>query len=197
MNIKALAASAITAVAITCSGALAATVETINFGASPTVQASSFSFDALGTTDLLTVSPFPAAFGLNQVHRDTNGLGFNAFLIPDPNEVNITETLFFSFSRDVKLHSMTLSLFNPATESYSIVVDVTGEPVDITLAGTANPVDFGMVTSDFFAVSTLGLTSTFRIASLSISEVPVPAAGLLLVGALGGLGALKRRRQTA
>lgn len=33
--------------------------------------------------------------------------------------------------------------------------------------------------------------------NLSVSEVPVPAAGLLMVGAIGALGALRRRRKKA
>lgn len=193
MKIKALVASAITAVALTCSGALAATLETINLGGSPTNQALTMKFDGLGTSDLLTVAPI----GLAYVHQNSNGLGMNTWFVNDSNQLGVAETLGFFFSRDVKLHSLTFSAFDPSYENYTILVDVTGEPIDVTLGGNSNPFEFGMLVGDAFTVSAIGLNDSFRISSLTISEVPVPAAGVLLIGALGGLGALKRRRKAA
>ena len=40
-------------------------------------------------------------------------------------------------------------------------------------------------------------TGGFDVDSISVSAVPLPAAGFLLVGALGGLAALRRRRKAA
>lgn len=49
----------------------------------------------------------------------------------------------------------------------------------------------------FYTVATdgiLGSSSSIAYGDLTPSAVPLPAAGLLLVGALGGLGALRRRK---
>ena len=40
-------------------------------------------------------------------------------------------------------------------------------------------------------------TSDAALAGLSISAVPLPAAGILLLGALGGLGFVSRKRKAA
>ena len=38
-----------------------------------------------------------------------------------------------------------------------------------------------------------GPTGGFDVASISVSAIPLPAGGLLLIGALGGLALLRRR----
>jgi len=186
-----IAATAV-ALSLVGTGALAATLETINLGA-PTNQANSISFDGLGTTDLFTVKPIPEFQG--QVYQNGNGLGMDTWVLPDSNQLGGLETLGFYFTRDVKFHSLTFTAFNENVENYTIVVDVTGAPIDVTLGGNDNPFNFGMLVGDFFSVSALGVRDSFRISSLTISEVPVPAAGFLLVGALGGLAALRRKKR--
>ncbi|MGX0978396.1 hypothetical protein ACSSVY_004136 [Roseovarius sp. MBR-51] len=44
-------------------------------------------------------------------------------------------------------------------------------------------------------LSTQAATGGFDVDAISVSAVPLPAAGFLLVGALGGLAALRRRKQ--
>ncbi len=45
--------------------------------------------------------------------------------------------------------------------------------------------------------STNSSTGGFDVDAIGVSPVPVPAAGLLLIGSLGGLAALRRRRKSA
>jgi hypothetical protein len=49
-------------------------------------------------------------------------------------------------------------------------------------------------TFQYVPTSQVSSTDEFYIDSISVAPVPVPAAGLLLLGALGGLAALRRRR---
>ncbi len=60
------------------------------------------------------------------------------------------------------------------------------------------PVTFGGVYSLLrLTDATTGDGDGFDVDSVSVSAVPVPAAGFLLIGALGSLAALKRRRAKA
>jgi len=54
----------------------------------------------------------------------------------------------------------------------------------------------GSQTLSFAAVGTSNSLGGF-VDNVSIAAIPVPAGGLLLIGALGGLAALRRRRKTA
>ncbi len=66
---------------------------------------------------------------------------------------------------------------------------------DIALVGSLaqNPfADFGVR-----AQGTSGPSSSIKFGLVETAAVPVPAAGFLLIGALGGLAALRRRRRTA
>lgn len=67
--------------------------------------------------------------------------------------------------------------------------------VAFTFSGVFDTVRLTDVTMQFGSPSaTAGRTGGFDVANISVSPVPVPAAGLLLVGALGGMAALRRRR---
>ncbi|WP_417463018.1 VPLPA-CTERM sorting domain-containing protein [Kordiimonas sp.] len=55
---------------------------------------------------------------------------------------------------------------------------------------------FGQNTNDP-SDSTRSLTGGFDLDAIAVSAVPLPAAGFLLIGALGGLAALRRRRKAA
>ena len=56
--------------------------------------------------------------------------------------------------------------------------------------------DFSRVASLSFSISSSGLIDSTdgRLDSIEVSAVPVPAAGLLLLGAMGGLAGLRRRK---
>lgn len=101
-----------------------------------------------------------------------------------------------------KTKTMDVTLANPVvTESYSYNIKTSGNTRDdmkweqFALRFTATS-SSSLLT---FAAANGGANSAFGPAldNVSISAVPVPASGMLLFGALGGIAALRRRRKAA
>ena len=81
--------------------------------------------------------------------------------------------------------------------SYGELIDRTFSPIlkfsEIT---GSNVFDFSQVASLSFTINSTGTvdSSDGRLDAITVSAVPVPAAGLMLLGALGGAAALRRRK---
>jgi hypothetical protein len=85
----------------------------------------------------------------------------------------------------------------------------TGSVQTVSAVDTFNRVNGGFASTTFAPILTSSIYFTIRstndsvgfadgaLAGIGIAPVPVPAAGLLLIGGLGGLAALKRRRRAA
>lgn len=70
--------------------------------------------------------------------------------------------------------------------------------VAFTFTGVFDTLRLTDVTPTFGSLkANAGPTGGFDVANISVAPVPVPAAGLLLIGALGGIAALGRRRMAA
>ena len=129
----------------------------------------------------------------------------------DLDEVSYScESLTITFAQDVLVDSIeVLDLFGTETV---LVYDDNGVLVgtisalsgagDNSVGGySTGAIAGGYTTSLTFVAgplndspSTAGLPD-FALASINVAAIPVPAAGLLLLGGLGGLGMLKRRRK--
>lgn len=147
-------------------------------------------------------NPSTINFGTRLVDQDPDGLGADAFFDSDQVDGSFgNDVLVFSFSREVTLDTLSFgnvdgnddfAFGSVAGNSFTRIVsfqDVTGAPFNLS---TISPNDENVGLS--FGVGAIGSNDNFTIAGLSItpSPIPLPATGLLLLGALG-LGAAGSR----
>lgn len=148
--------------------------------------------NALGASDA-TQNPFSGFYSLGLGGSAVFGFGTN-FGAPGA-VLEVT-----SGSRSAHPENLLVEAFNIAANAWESLATISNQgPTGLTLA-VSLPLEPGAV------YSLLRLTDMSPIASgrdgwdidsVSVSAVPVPAAGLLLIGALGGLVALRRRKALA
>lgn len=108
---------------------------------------------------------------------------------------NQGEFLTFTFATPVDLLGINLAGFDTGSESYDLYINgaLYAEDSSASLRSTS----ITGVTSLTIAAS----TGSFKVKGIkavpSLAPVPLPAAGLMLAGALGGIGLAKRRRRRA
>lgn len=168
--------------------------------------------DVLAGVDL-TVTPTNASASNDSVTQTGNGLGVSGtntacafwlcFEVGDgPEGLDSKwgyEALTFTFTEAVKLGSLGFSLFD-ASDDYTITVN------GVSVQSDENPYDFGWEVADTFNIGVIFGDDTtifpkiyddFRVSSLTVAAVPLPAAGWLMLAGLGGLAATRRRRKSA
>ena len=111
-----------------------------------------------------------------------------------------SETLTLYFTKAVTVTQFVIGHLNWG-DDFQVITDVATH--NYGPSGLSNPFALNDLTN-FISFRTTGTLYDWRgpdaitLASLTaIAPVPLPASALLLLGALGGLGALRRRRKTA
>lgn len=129
-----------------------------------------------------------------------DGLGANEFVLLDfgPLTVNLQAIHFSNVDDDDRFSVLSFGngANSPATE-----MSLDRNLADgVAYAWSSN---YSVSPSSIFAIGALGDNDDFNVkrimfevvASAPVAPVPLPAGGLLLVGALGGLGLMRRRRK--
>lgn len=112
------------------------------------------------------------------------------------------ETLVLDFSHQISLTSLTLrdsshNLLSAGDEIW--IYNATANYSAYFTVGLSNLLDWGTGTTWWFemALAPDYTPTEFYISSISTSPIPLPAGGLLLLTALGGMAAARRRRKAA
>lgn len=199
-NIKTLSLAATLVVA----GAVSANAVTYDFEAYADGTYGEGVFDGVawngnlaGGSTGLTVT---ASGGDDFAYLDAGGAGLGVCTIIDgadqcnptsDDNVQLGETLILTFSEDVKITSI---LLRNATHGLFEALDFINFDGDNSGTYTVGLGGFGGVFGSLWEF-TIGDPIEFYIASITVSPIPVPAAGLMLLTGLGGMFFARRRRK--
>ena len=123
-----------------------------------------------------------AHFGVADDAGAAFGFEFTASSLPQPTLLTTTINIVGDFTDLVIVWSA------------DMIID--GGDTAVTIA-PATSTDFTLTVSPMYLLTSYSAASNGGEIDYRISAVPVPAAGFLLLGALGGLGMMRRRRKTA
>ncbi|ARC89190.1 hypothetical protein B5V46_11505 [Rhodovulum sp. MB263] len=128
------------------------------------------------------------------VSQSSAGLGVGGFL--DSSEIDGflgNDLLTLSFSQTVDFSQVLFSYWSMA-DSFDLFVD--GVLVSPEERSGPNPYPLSGLTGTSISFGADGWTDSYKLASITVAPVPVPAAGLMLLGGLGGLAALRRKKKS-
>ncbi|MEO1026728.1 MAG: VPLPA-CTERM sorting domain-containing protein, partial [Pseudomonadota bacterium] len=119
---------------------------------------------------------------------------------------NDNDIFVFSFDRQVRLVEV---IFENVSGSDDFVFFVDGATPNATNFDIVNPLPggpdtdgdegsfgFGNQIVTTFGIGASGFNDNFRISRIEVTDVPLPASALLLLGGLGGLAAMRRRKKS-
>lgn len=131
-----------------------------------------------------------------QVRKSNSGMGVSGFFDGSSIDGNFgNDLLTFTFDRVVDFGQILFSGVD-ANDDFDVFVDGALVLADVNIA-QANPFDLSSLlpaTGSSISFGADGRFDNFRIAAISVSAVPLPASALLLLAGVGGLGAMRRRK---
>lgn len=117
--------------------------------------------------------------------------------------IPLTEILTFTANTAIEIESIwinsnhdTRDILDTVWEIYGVTYDAADFVID-SVSGSGDiriDLNIKLLAGEFFNVDGVKGPNSY-VSALSVNAVPVPAAGLLLLGGLGGLAAMKRRKK--
>ncbi len=197
--IRTLLTSAVVALSVSTAASAATTLFEDNFDndtqGTPQPSLDNWTVGGTGTIDVIGTGFYDFYPG-NGNYIDLNGSpGAGSITTTDPLGMVVGQTYELSFDYGVNLTSAGLEelLFGFGTTTFSLLIegaiDLTHYVVSFVYDGSG----------DFLFFADSGVNSPNDnggpvVDNIQLSAVPLPAAGLLLLGGLGALGALRRRK---
>jgi hypothetical protein len=178
-----------------------ASAATFNFTGSSS-DSSSKSFTVAGITAVATAfreGPLGFLQFAGNVTQNGNGLGVAS--VPDTSGdidgFGFKDTLVLTFDQLVNFSLATFGAVDSGDDWDIFVDDGSGAFVQVANDITDNPFNFNDGIVKRIAFGADGINDDFRLNSVEVSAVPLPAAGWLLIAGVGGLVAMRRKREAA
>lgn len=195
----------LTVVATLLAGAVPAAAATFDFRTTPNAGANAWLADGiLATATAGHYRDFPnpdtiLCYDCKTVtHTNSGGLGVDSHWF-DSDQIDGSihnDLVTLTFDREVRFSAVNFSSWD-ASDSFDLFVDGTlVSPEERSADGAGFYSLAGILGSSISFGADAGLLAgfdSFRVASLEVAPVPVPAAGFLLLAGLGGLATLRRR----
>ncbi|MBL3568820.1 VPLPA-CTERM sorting domain-containing protein [Rhodovulum visakhapatnamense] len=144
--------------------------------------------DTIVQTDCSTTSSCDRS-----VYQGDHGLGVTGFLDgPYIDGFLGNDLLTLSFSQTVDFSAVLFSFWGNS-DSFDLFVD--GTLVSPEERSGPNPYPLSGLRGTSISFGADAMDDSYKLASITVAPVPLPAAGLMLLGGLGGLAAVGRRKK--
>ncbi len=144
-----------------------------------------------------------------EITQNSEGIGIdnnNGLFGADSSEIDgsgSNDILIFSFHQPIRLFHVVFEnvtnnddfvFYRPDASPRGIYRDIVNPSPLPGAESDEGYYNFGGLVTSVFGLGALGSNDNFRVSRIEFSVVPLPASALLLLGGLGGLAALRRRK---